>query len=74
MCGVVSLGLDHTAMLGQTLPEIAWQKAGIFKVCSCQHPMKKIFFLHLFFFIIYSTSLICTVAANLPFARPLSRD
>uniref|UniRef100_A0A8C4QUT6 tetrahydrofolate synthase n=1 Tax=Eptatretus burgeri TaxID=7764 RepID=A0A8C4QUT6_EPTBU len=31
VCGVASLGLDHTAMLGQTLPEIAWQKAGIFK-------------------------------------------
>uniref|UniRef100_UPI00358F4BE2 folylpolyglutamate synthase, mitochondrial-like isoform X1 n=1 Tax=Myxine glutinosa TaxID=7769 RepID=UPI00358F4BE2 len=31
VCGVASLGMDHTAMLGSTLPEIAWQKAGIFK-------------------------------------------
>ncbi|KAF2823282.1 FolC bifunctional protein [Ophiobolus disseminans] len=28
---VSSLGIDHTAMLGSTLPEIAWHKAGIFK-------------------------------------------
>ncbi|RMZ69372.1 folylpolyglutamate synthase [Pyrenophora seminiperda CCB06] len=28
---VTSLGIDHTAMLGTTLPEIAWHKAGIFK-------------------------------------------
>ncbi|KAG8732133.1 Folylpolyglutamate synthetase [Ceratobasidium sp. 423] len=30
--GITSLGLDHTFMLGKTLPEIAWQKAGIYKV------------------------------------------
>ncbi|KAL5636568.1 hypothetical protein ACGC1H_000502 [Rhizoctonia solani] len=29
--GITSLGLDHTALLGKTLPEIAWQKAGIYK-------------------------------------------
>ena len=28
---VTSLGIDHTAVLGSTLPEIAWHKAGIFK-------------------------------------------
>lgn len=28
---VTSLGIDHTAMLGSTLAEIAWHKAGIFK-------------------------------------------
>ncbi|KAF2840522.1 FolC bifunctional protein [Patellaria atrata CBS 101060] len=28
---VTSLGIDHTAMLGSTIGEIAWQKAGIFK-------------------------------------------
>lgn len=28
---VTSLGIDHTVMLGSTLPEIAWHKAGIFK-------------------------------------------
>jgi folylpolyglutamate synthase len=28
---VTSLGIDHTAILGSTLPEIAWHKAGIFK-------------------------------------------
>ncbi|KAF2705023.1 FolC bifunctional protein [Pleomassaria siparia CBS 279.74] len=28
---VTSLGIDHTAMLGSTLSEIAWNKAGIFK-------------------------------------------
>ncbi|KAF1934285.1 FolC bifunctional protein [Didymella exigua CBS 183.55] len=31
---VTSLGIDHTAMLGSTLPEIAWHKAGIFKLGS----------------------------------------
>ncbi|PWN39028.1 FolC bifunctional protein [Ceraceosorus guamensis] len=30
-CGISSLGLDHTALLGNTLPEIARHKAGIFK-------------------------------------------
>ena len=30
--GVTALGLDHVAVLGKTLEEIAWQKGGIFKV------------------------------------------
>ena len=30
VCGITSLGLEHTALLGKTLPQIAWQKAGIF--------------------------------------------
>lgn len=30
--GITALGLDHTTVLGKTLPEIAWQKAGIYKV------------------------------------------
>ncbi|KAI0776055.1 tetrahydrofolylpolyglutamate synthase [Trametes elegans] len=29
--GITALGIDHTAILGKTLQEIAWQKAGIFK-------------------------------------------
>ncbi|KAI0638249.1 FolC bifunctional protein [Trametes polyzona] len=29
--GITALGLDHTAILGKTLKDIAWQKAGIFK-------------------------------------------
>ncbi|EMD40678.1 hypothetical protein CERSUDRAFT_80327 [Gelatoporia subvermispora B] len=29
--GVTALGIDHTAVLGKTLPEIAWQKGGIYK-------------------------------------------
>ncbi|KAH8306551.1 hypothetical protein KR018_010661, partial [Drosophila ironensis] len=29
--GITSLGLEHTDLLGNTLPEIAWQKAGIIK-------------------------------------------
>lgn len=31
VCGITSLGLDHTDSLGTTLPEIASHKAGIFK-------------------------------------------
>jgi folylpolyglutamate synthase len=31
---VTSLGIDHTGMLGSTLAEIAWHKAGIFKAGS----------------------------------------
>lgn len=31
VCGVTALGFDHMAMLGYTLPEIAREKAGIFK-------------------------------------------
>ncbi|ETW83873.1 hypothetical protein HETIRDRAFT_314661 [Heterobasidion irregulare TC 32-1] len=29
--GVSALGIDHTAVLGKTLKEIAWQKGGIYK-------------------------------------------
>ncbi|TGZ82190.1 putative tetrahydrofolylpolyglutamate synthase [Ascodesmis nigricans] len=29
--GITSLGIDHTGVLGETLEEIAWHKAGIFK-------------------------------------------
>uniref|UniRef100_A0AAG5DSF9 Folylpolyglutamate synthase n=1 Tax=Anopheles atroparvus TaxID=41427 RepID=A0AAG5DSF9_ANOAO len=29
--GITSLGLEHTQLLGETLEEIAWQKAGIIK-------------------------------------------
>lgn len=29
--GITALGLDHVSILGKTLPEIAWQKAGIYK-------------------------------------------
>lgn len=32
VCGVSSLGLDHTSILGDTIDKIAWHKAGIFKV------------------------------------------
>lgn len=31
VCGITSLSMDHTAILGSTLPEIAAQKAGIMK-------------------------------------------
>uniref|UniRef100_A0A3Q0RZP7 Folylpolyglutamate synthase n=1 Tax=Amphilophus citrinellus TaxID=61819 RepID=A0A3Q0RZP7_AMPCI len=32
VCGVSSLGIDHTQILGDTIEKIAWQKGGIFKV------------------------------------------
>nr|CAB3246984.1 folylpolyglutamate synthase, mitochondrial-like [Phallusia mammillata] len=31
VCGVSSLGIDHTNLLGDTIASIAWHKAGIFK-------------------------------------------
>ncbi|KAE9550732.1 hypothetical protein FO519_006054 [Halicephalobus sp. NKZ332] len=31
VCGITSLDYDHTSILGNTLPEIAWHKAGIMK-------------------------------------------
>ncbi|KAF1343600.1 Mur ligase [Delphinella strobiligena] len=31
VCAVTSLGIDHTAVLGDTIESIAWHKAGIFK-------------------------------------------
>lgn len=31
MVGITSLGMDHTNILGNTIEEIAWQKAGIMK-------------------------------------------
>ncbi len=30
--GISALGIDHTAVLGKTLEEIAWKKGGIYKV------------------------------------------
>lgn len=30
-CGISTLGIDHTIMLGDTIEEIAWNKSGIFK-------------------------------------------
>lgn len=33
-CAIVSIGLDHCSILGNTHKEIAWQKAGIFKANS----------------------------------------
>lgn len=38
--GVTSLGLDHTLVLGKTLPEIAWQKGGIYKVSNPLYPYR----------------------------------
>ncbi|NWW49387.1 FOLC protein, partial [Pedionomus torquatus] len=31
VCGISSLGIDHTSILGDTMEKIAWQKGGIFK-------------------------------------------
>ena len=31
VCGITSLDLDHTSLLGSTLECIAWHKAGIMK-------------------------------------------
>lgn len=36
--GITALGLDHTAVLGKTLEEIAWQKGGIYKVIALTNP------------------------------------
>ena len=44
VCGITSLGIDHTELLGDTIEYIAWHKAGIMKkgvttvVASCQEP------------------------------------
>ena len=32
VCGITSLGYDHTDILGPTLFDIAWHKGGICKV------------------------------------------
>ncbi|KAL9616362.1 MAG: hypothetical protein Q9160_008756 [Pyrenula sp. 1 TL-2023] len=31
VCGITSLGIDHVSLLGSTIEEIAWHKAGIMK-------------------------------------------
>ena len=31
VCGITTLDIDHTAILGKTVEEIAWHKAGIMK-------------------------------------------
>ena len=33
-CGITTLDIDHTAILGKTVEEIAWHKAGIMKAGS----------------------------------------
>lgn len=38
VCGVSSLGIDHTSILGDTMEKIAWQKGGIFKVGGSSAP------------------------------------
>lgn len=38
--GVTALGHDHTAVLGKTIAEIAWQKAGIYKVSQSFEPLR----------------------------------
>ncbi|KAI6646416.1 Folylpolyglutamate synthase, mitochondrial isoform X1 [Oopsacas minuta] len=49
VCGVTSLGYDHTDILGESLDEIAWNKAGIFKsgtpcyVQSCSPSVHQVF-------------------------------
>lgn len=47
MCGITTLDIDHTSILGNTLSEIAWHKAGILKEGSpavvtplCQEALK----------------------------------
>lgn len=35
VCGISSIGLEHTAMLGHTHGEIAYHKGGIIKVPGC---------------------------------------
>lgn len=32
VCGITTLDYDHTGILGDTIEQIAWQKAGIMKV------------------------------------------
>ncbi|PAV58304.1 hypothetical protein WR25_02211 [Diploscapter pachys] len=34
VCGITTLDIDHTSLLGSTLPQIAWHKAGILKTHS----------------------------------------
>lgn len=35
--GITALGIDHVTVLGNTIEEIAWQKAGIYKVRNTSH-------------------------------------
>ena len=43
MCGVTNLEYDHVeVLLGETLGEIVWHKAGIFKVNSMAHYLHSI--------------------------------
>lgn len=42
VCGVSSLGIDHTSLLGDTLEKIAWQKGGIFKVTGRRSEQKSV--------------------------------
>ena len=37
--GISALGIDHVAVLGKTLEDIAWQKAGIYKVSLRSFPL-----------------------------------
>lgn len=41
--GITALGLDHTAVLGKTIEEIAHQKGGIYKVSPGQAVALRLF-------------------------------
>ncbi|KAJ3336888.1 Folylpolyglutamate synthetase [Gonapodya sp. JEL0774] len=41
VCGITALGYDHQNVLGDTLEEIAWNKAGIFKPHDCMRVIRE---------------------------------
>lgn len=49
VCGVSSLGLDHTSILGTTIDKIAWHKAGIFKASTCHYRFVTYLWFYIFF-------------------------
>lgn len=62
VCGISSLGIDHTSILGDTIEEIAWQKAGIFKV-RVMHVvlLRSTYYIH---FVQYLLSMACLQGVN----------
>lgn len=48
VCGITALGLDHVSVLGNTIDQIAWHKAGIIKV-KIYTVSIKVFFIFIYF-------------------------
>lgn len=60
VCGITALGLDHVSVLGNTIDQIAWHKAGIIKVKIYIYSQHKSLFIYFY----YSHKCPCLLLSN----------